>query len=172
MHLVGPAIAREARADAATVADDQLVHSGVALDAHPRLFGDPLPQRATDLATRRVGRMQHPAPAVRALASEREAAVSIALESRAPGDQSLDVAHAVGDQDIHGRVHAQAVTGRNGVGGMLRRGITVTDGRGDPALRVARVAFCGIGLGENQHITGQRQIGGGAKAGDAAANDQ
>ncbi|MEY4096112.1 MAG: hypothetical protein RLZZ53_3311, partial [Acidobacteriota bacterium] len=35
MHLVGPAIAREARADAATVADDQLVHSGARRAQHP-----------------------------------------------------------------------------------------------------------------------------------------
>ncbi len=55
---------------------------------------------------------------------------------------------------------------------MLRRRVAGADGGGNAALRVTGVAFGGIGLGEDQDVAGQREIGGGAEAGDAAADDQ
>ena len=55
---------------------------------------------------------------------------------------------------------------------MLRGRVAGADRGGNAALRVAGVALGGIGFGEDQHVAGEREIGGGAKARDAAADDQ
>jgi hypothetical protein len=51
-------------------------------------------------------------------------------------------------------------------------GIVGADGGGDAALRVAGVAFAGLGLREDEDVAGARQLGGGAQRGDAAADDE
>ena len=96
----------------------------------------------------------------------------IAIEARAPLEQLVDVADAVLDQHVDRGLDAQAIARGDGVGGVLLGRVAGADGGGNAALRVAGVAFGGIGLGEDEHVAGQREIGGGAKAGDAAADDQ
>ena len=55
---------------------------------------------------------------------------------------------------------------------MQGRRIAWRQRRGNAPLGVAGVALGGIGLGENENVTGQREIGGRAQSRDAAAYDQ
>jgi hypothetical protein len=116
--------------------------------------------------------MQHAPDPMRAFAAKREPALGITIEPRPPLDQLAHVAHAVFDQHPYRRFIAQAVAGGDRVGGVQRRGVVGAHCRGDAALRVAGVALSRIGLGEHEHVAGAREIGGGAKAGNAAADDQ
>src|SRR5689334_297724 len=111
------------------------------------MLGDPLPEAAANLASGRVLRVQHAAQSVRALAAERQLTRPVAIETRAPLDQLMDVAHAVFHQHVDGLFYAQSITGIDRVGGVLRRRVAGADRGGDAALRVAGVAFSGTGLG-------------------------
>ena len=171
-HRVGAAFIFVRGTHALAVPNQQAGHPRVALHADARLHGHLVPQRAANFTAGRVGRVHHAAEAMRALAAERELAGWFAIEARATGHQLARVAHAVFDQHANRRLQAQPITGRHGVGRMQVWRVARAQRRGDAALRVAGVALGGIGLGENEDVTGQRQIGGRAQSRDAAANDQ
>ena len=89
-------------------------------------------------------------------------AVGITIEPRAPFDQLVDVADAVANQHVDRGLDAQSIAGRDRIGGVLSRRITRPDGGSNAALRIAGVAFSGIGLGQHEDVARQRQIGRGA----------
>src|SRR5205823_191809 len=118
---------------------------------------DSLPQRAANLASGRVARVQDAAHAVRRFAAERDAAGSVAIEPRSPFDELAYVARAILDEHADGRLVAHSIARANRVGGVQRGRVVVSDRGRDAALRVAGVALAGICLGEDQHAAGGRE---------------
>jgi len=131
----------------------------------------PLPQHPADLAAGRVARVQHAPDAVRRLASERELAVAVAIEARAPVDELAHVARSVPDQHVDRPLVAKPVAGAQRIRGVQRRAVVGADRDRDASLRVAGVAFFGIGLGEDENATRQRERDRGAETRNAAPDD-
>jgi hypothetical protein len=116
--------------------------------------------------------VQDAADAVRPFASEGRPAVGLAIEGRAPLDQLRDVTWSLAHQQIDGDRVAQTVSRRDGVAGMELRRIVGSDGRRNPTLCVARVAFAWVGLGQDDDVASLRQRQRSAQASDAAANHE
>ena len=116
--------------------------------------------------------MKDTAQTVRPFAPKRQRASAIAIETRAPVDELANITNPVLDEHLDCRIHAQAVTGVDGIDGVLPRGIIRRDRGGNAALRIAGVALGRICLGENQDVAGKSEIGRGAKARDATADEQ
>ncbi len=172
MDLVRHVVGDEPGADAAAALDDQPDRAGVLLDPHARLFRHPLPQRAADLAAGGVGQMQHAPAAMRAFTPERQRARVVSIEPRAPLNQFMHVAHAVFNQHANGLRVAESITRGHGVGGVLPGRVAGANRCGNAALRIVGVALGGIGFGQDEHVARAGKIGGGAKARNAAADDQ
>ena len=114
--------------------------------------------------------MEHAAESVRALASQRQRAAPVAIESRAPLDQFADIANAVTDEHVDRGVHAQAITGVDGVDRMQAGSVAGPHGRGNAALRVPGIALGRPGLGQDEDAAGG-EADCCAQSCDAAAND-
>ena len=99
------------------------------------------PQRAPQLAAGRVGGVQHPANRVRRFAGERDLAMRVAIEPRAPVHQLAHVAWAFFNQHAHRLGGAQAVARGHGVGKVKVGTIVGPHGRGDSPLGVPGVAL-------------------------------
>ena len=141
-------------------------------DADSRVAGDAPPQHASNFAPGGVARMQHPADAVRGLASQRRLPVGIAVEIGTPRQQFVDVAGPVGHQHPHRVRIAQAVAGGDGVARVQVRRVVRPHRRRHTALGITGVALTGVGLGQNGHLAGLRQRQCGPQAGHAAADDE
>ena len=133
--------------------------------------GDALPQHASDLAARRIGRMQHAAHAVRAFGCERRLAVSVAIEPRAPLDQLARIARSLVAEHAHGALVAEPVARDHRVARVEFRRVVFADRRGDAALRVLGVAFVRIGFRDDDDVAGRRQLDRRAEPRDSAADD-
>ena len=72
---------------------------------------DLLPHRAADRAAGGIADVENAPDAVRRLEPERQFAVRVAIEARAPGDQLAHVARALFDQHAHRGLVAQPVAG-------------------------------------------------------------
>ncbi|HZW73355.1 MAG TPA: hypothetical protein VFF43_07395, partial [Caldimonas sp.] len=166
-----PKLIVEADADHAPTLDKQRRDEGVVLrlDGVERAYA--LPEHARDLASRRVARVQHPPHAVGGFTAARKLPVGVTIEPRSPVDKLLHVFDAVVDEHTHDRFVAQTVAGFHRVGGVQLGTIVIAERDGDASLRVARVAFGGLGLRQNQYAAHRRQRDRGAQAGDAAADD-
>ncbi len=101
---------------------------------------DLLPQRAADLAAGGIAGVEDAPDAVRRFEAERQLAVRIAIEARAPVDQLADVARAFLDEHAHRGFIAQAVAGPQRVGGVQRQGCR--PGRSPRRCRPARSRCC------------------------------
>ena len=105
-------------------------------------------ERAADLAAGGVAvGVQNAVAAVRAFARERELG-SGAIELRAPLDQLFDARRTFFDQHARGFLVDQAVAGVERVLQMQRNFVFIAEGGGDSALRVLRVGFGHLTLGE------------------------
>ena len=129
------------------------------------------PHGSVGCDTPNVSGWMTPPHAVRRLTSERQLAVAVAIEPRAPRHQLANVARPLVDEDAHGRLVAETVAGAHRVRRMQRRAVVGAHGRGDPALRVAGIALGGIGFGQDEHAAGRRERDRRAQPRDPAADD-
>ena len=164
--------AGKAGTDATPVMHEQFVDAGVALDADAWLIRNSLPQRPPNLPPRGVASMQYTTSTMGCLTAQRECPTRVTFETSPPLNQFMHARHAILNEHAHGCVETQPVTRGNGVCGVLFRGIALPDGGGNAALGVAGIAFCGVGLGQDRHLTDAGKIDGGTKSRDAAADDE
>jgi hypothetical protein len=116
--------------------------------------------------------VQHAPRAVSAFHGQRRLAVGRAIELHAPRHQLAHEPWAVFYEHLHGVWIAQAVTGRDGVGGMQFGRVAWTNGCGDATLCMAGVAFAGFAFGENEDVAMTGDFGSRAERGNAAADDE
>jgi hypothetical protein len=111
-----------------------------------------LDQCAGDLRAGGVAaRVGDAAAVVAALTGEQYLAVGALVEGRAGDDQPPHGVGALGDQDPHRLLVAQARAGHQGVVQVLLGGVALAQRRGDAALRPAGRAVVQHGLGDHQH---------------------
>jgi hypothetical protein len=99
-------------------------------------------------------RVQHAPDTVRRFERQRQTAVAIAIERSTPVDQLAHVSRPVADEHLHSGLVAEPGACRDRVGGVELRRIVIADGGGDTTLRVSRVAFPRLRLGQDQHGSG------------------
>ena len=116
--------------------------------------------------------MQHPPNLVCTFLRQRDVPVLIPVESSAPVDQLANRGRSFVSEKMNGIVSAQAIAGRQGIGRMTVRGISLPDRCGDPTLRVDGTAFLGTGLRQDQHVAGLDQLKCRPQRSDAATNDE
>ena len=119
----------------------------------------------------RIRRVQHAAHAVRAFGRERQFAVRVAVEPRAPLDQLARVTRPLLAEHADGALVAQAVARDHRVVRVQLGRVVCADRRGDAALRVLGVAFAGIGFRDDDDVAGRRQLNRRAEPRDSAADD-
>src|SRR5688572_14499863 len=115
--------------------------------------------------------MQHTPDAVRPFGRERETALLVSLELRAPVDQLARVVRPFVAKHTDCARVAQAVARRDRVARMKCRRIAGPEGRRNAALCVLGIAFGGVSLGEDDDGAGRRKLNGCSEAGDSAAYD-
>lgn len=174
-HAVVLALAHHVQGDAGGAAlgvGEQVEHERVLDRAQPPR-ADRLDQGAGDLRARGVAaRVGDTAPVVAALTGEFQVAVGGRVELRPRRDEPPYGVGALGDQDAHRLLVAQARAGDQGVVEVLLGGVALAEGRGDAALRPAGRAVVEARLGD--HHGGQPRglaAEGGGEPGDAGADD-
>lgn len=126
-----------------------------------------------DLGAGRVAaRVRDAAAVVTALTGECQLAFGGLVEVGTGLDQAAYGVGALGDEDAHGVLVAQARARDEGVLEVLLRGVALAEGRGDAALRPARGAVVEAGLGDDdgpqaRGLAAQRR----GEARDAGADD-
>ena len=130
-------------------------------------------QGAADLGAGRVAMgVQNAVAAVRALAGEQQLAGSgLAVEAGVPLKQLVDARGALRDEDMAGNGVDEAGAGADGVFGMLFDISRAAERDGDAALGVAGVGLPEALLGDEQDVCVVGEADGGAKTGDACADD-
>jgi len=88
-----------------------------------------------------------------------------------PFHQLADIARPFCNEDADCLLITETVAGMNRVSRVERRRVVRADCRGDPALRVPRVAFGRRRFGQDEDAPDGRERDGGAQACDAAADD-
>jgi hypothetical protein len=116
--------------------------------------------------------VKHAPSAVRRFHRQRRLSARDAIELHAPRDQFADKSRTVLHQDLHGPFVTQAIARRDRIGCVLFGTVAWSDGRGNPTLCVTGVAFSRFCLGKYEDIAVPGNLRGGAKRGDAAADDE
>src|SRR5262249_19221682 len=76
------------------------------------------------------------------------------------------------DERAHRGLVAQTVAGANRIGRVERGAVVRADGRGDPALRIAGVAFVAVGFRENENASGVGETDGRPEPCHTGSDDQ
>ncbi len=114
--------------------------------------------------------VQHAVAAVRAFARERDLGAG-AVELGAPLHQLLDARRTFFDQHARGFFVHQAVAGLQRVFQMKRNFVVIAERGGDSALRILRVGFGDLTLGEAENAAGGSEFHRGAQSGNTRANN-
>lgn len=174
-HAVVLALAHDVEGDAcgAAVGVGEQVEDERVLDRPYAPRADRLDERAGDLRAGRVTARVGDAPAVvAALAGQFQAALVGLVEVGAGLDEAAHGVGALGDEEAHGVLVAQAGAGDQGVVQVLFGGVALAEGRGDAALRPASGAVVEAGLGDDDGVqAGGLAAQGRGQAGDAGADD-
>src|SRR5262245_45073600 len=155
-----------------TPLDDELDDERMIDRRDRRERADTLPEDASDLTTGGVAGMEHPAHGVGGLPAQGWQAVRTAIELRPPFKELADVGDTFFHQHCNGRFIAQPVTGAHGVGSVKRRTVIVADRRRNAALRITRIAFGGLGFGEDRDAARACKTDCSSQAGNPTANDE
>src|SRR3990170_2742813 len=107
---------------------------------------------------------------VGALAGEGDLAV-LGVERHAEAHEVVDAVGGLGGEDAGGLAVYEAGAGGDRVVEVLLGGVARPDGRGDAALRPARVAVVNGALGDDEHGAVLAGEEGGVQPGDAGADD-
>ena len=108
--------------------------------------------RSADRPSGGVARVQHAADAVGRLARQRDLAVRLTIEGRAPVHQLVDVGRALRDENAHRVDVAEPVAGGERVLLVQPRVVVVAHRGGDAALGVAGVALGRRRLGQQEDL--------------------
>ena len=143
------------------------------IDRQRRRRAEPRGQHAADLPSGGVCGVQHAPHRVRALARQMRRAVRQRGRTRRPTRAARRRSAAPRcDQDVHGLRVAQAVAGRDRVGGVQRRRVVGADRCRNAALRVASAARAGSALVSTRTRPCACERDRRPQAGDAAADDE
>ena len=165
-----PVVEPDVDASADPVLKDEMGCQRMIEDAQLGMSGHAMPERAGDLAPRRVARVQHAAHGVRAFTPEGGPAVGVAIEVGAPVEELAHVARPLAHEDLDGRHVAQAGAGLERVVAMQVDAVVGPQRGGNAALRVSGVALGAVGLGDQHDRAVRHQVNGRPQAGDAAAD--
>src|SRR5437660_7222250 len=115
-------------------------------------------------------RVQNTVTAVRSFAREGQLC-SLAVKLRSPFDQLLDAIRAFLHQNV-GRIRIyNTVAGIDRVLQVKADFIFITESDRDSSLRVLRVGFSKLLLGQHQDLPSLRKLNGGAQSGNTCAHD-
>ena len=116
--------------------------------------------------------VQNAIATVRALAREREAAVTLTVERRTPIDQLLNGRWTLLDQGVDSGVVAESVAGIDGVLLMQLDFVFVAQDDGDSALRIFGRRLAEAVFSDDEDAAGIGQFNRRAESGDTCANHQ
>ncbi len=174
-HAVVLALPHDVQGDAggAALGVGEEVEDESVLDGAQPAGTDRLDQGTGDLRAGGVAaRVGDAAAVVAALAGEFQVALGGRVEPRAGRDQPPYGVGALGDEDAHRLLVAQARAGDQGVVEVLLGGVALAEGRGDAALRPAGRAVVETRLGDHHGGQARRPAAqGGGETGDAGADD-
>lgn len=158
--------------DAAAVAalDVQARGQGVIQDTKLRMSGHAVPERAGDLTPCGIPCVQDAPHGVGAFPPKGGPPLGVAIELGAPVDELAHVVRSLADEHLDGRDVAEARASLERVVAVQLDAVVWTQRRRNPALRVSRVAFGAVGLGDEHDRAVRHQIDGRPQAGDTAAD--